>query len=117
MMIGVAWEVEGVDQFVDWFDGLDELSRGRVQDIVDLLEQDGPALGRPVVDQIKTSKHHNMKELRAGSIRVLFIFDPRSTAVLLLGGDKRGDWSGWYTTSVPTADILYDDYLAETNQG
>lgn len=95
----VAWEVVGVIEFENWFLALDEANRARVEDRIDLLEQSGPTLGRPVVDHIKASKHQNMKELRTGSIRILFIFDPASTAVLLLGGD------------IPRADDLYDAYL------
>ena len=57
-----------------------------------------------------------MKELRTGSLRVLFIFDPISTAVLLLGGDKRDQWKAWYESAISTADDLYDDYLIETKQ-
>ena len=59
---------------------------------IDLLEMEGPTLGRPTVDKVKGSKFHSMKELRpAGtSIRILFIFDPRRQAILLLGGDKAG---------------------------
>ena len=57
-----------------------------------------------------------MKELRSGSLRVRFIFDPVSTAVLLLGSDKRDQWKAWYETAIRTADDLYDEYLAETNQ-
>ena len=40
-----------------------------------------------------------MKELLAakgGALRVLFSFDPRRQAILLLGGDKSGEWNGWY---------------------
>ena len=57
-----------------------------------------------------------MKELRTGSIRILFFFDPSSTAVLLLGGDKRGDWSGWYEVAIPKADDLHGAYLAEPKE-
>lgn len=57
-----------------------------------------------------------MKELRTGTIRVLFIFDPRSNAVLLLGGDKRGDWTGWYEVNIPRADDLYDTYLNDMKE-
>ena len=39
-----------------------------------------------------------------------------STAVLLLGGDKRDQWKAWYETAIRTADDLYDEYLADTNQ-
>lgn len=54
-----------------------------------------------------------MKELRppGGFLRVLFAFDPRRQAILLLGGDKSNDWSGWYERNIPLADDLYDQYL------
>lgn len=83
-----------------------------------LLEQYGPGLGRPSVDNIHRSKHPNMKELRAErAIRVLFAFDPLRTAILLVAGNKRdGDsqrWNEWYDRYVPIADDLYDDHLAE----
>ena len=62
-----------------------------------------------------------MKELRAaqgGALRVLFMFDPRRQAILLLGGDKSGEWNAWYARAVPLADDLYDTYLAELrNEG
>ena len=57
-----------------------------------------------------------MKELRAsqdGALRVLFMFDPRRQVILLLGGDKSGDWTAWYEDAVPQADDLYDNYLDE----
>ncbi|MEO6125504.1 MAG: hypothetical protein ABIR32_17540 [Ilumatobacteraceae bacterium] len=57
-----------------------------------------------------------MKELRTGSLRVLFIFDPISTAVPLLGGHKRDQWRAWYESAISTADYLHDDYLRETKQ-
>jgi hypothetical protein len=63
-----------------------------------VLRDRGPALGRPLVDTIKGSRHKNMKELRPGStgrseIRVLFAFDLERQAILLAGGDKSEDWS------------------------
>lgn len=56
-----------------------------------------------------------MKELRplGGDLRILFAFDPRRTAILLIGGDKRGRWNEWYAEMVPVADQLYDEHLAE----
>ncbi len=56
-----------------------------------------------------------MKELRplGGDIRILFAFDPRRTAILLIGGDKTGKWNEWYAEIVPVADQLYDEHLAE----
>jgi hypothetical protein len=71
---------------------------------------------RPHADHIKGSKHANMKELRTqtgGSpIRSFFAFDPRRSAILLIGGDKTGD-SRFYDRMIPIADALYDTYLAE----
>ena len=46
-------------------------------------------------------------------MRILFVFDPRRVAILLLGGDKTGRWQEWYNEAIPAADRLYDDYLAE----
>ncbi len=55
-----------------------------------------------------------MRELRiqdAGRpYRVLYAFDPRRAAILLLGGDKTGE-DRWYELHVPRADDLYDEYL------
>jgi hypothetical protein len=114
--MGVAWEVVGTTEFEDWFLNLDSADRARVEDRVELLEQHGPALGRPVVDSIKSSRHHNMKELRTGTLRILFLFDPTSSAVLLIGGNKRDQWKQWYETAIPVADDLYDNYLIEIKQ-
>jgi hypothetical protein len=54
-----------------------------------------------------------MKELRprGGFIRILFAFDPRRTAILLVGGDKRDRWSSWYEEMIPVADQLFDEHL------
>jgi len=57
-----------------------------------------------------------MRELRiqyAGDpYRVLYAFDPRRTAILLIGGNKAGD-DRWYDIFVPRADKIYDTHLAE----
>jgi hypothetical protein len=54
-----------------------------------------------------------MKELRppVGNVRILFAFDPRRPAILLIGGDKTDRWNDWYDTMIPVADQLYDDHL------
>ena len=107
------WEIEGTDQFADW---LGTLTRGDQESIdiaLEILAQDGPHLGRPLVDTIAGSRHANMKEVRplGTSIRILFAFDPRRTAILLLGGDKRNRWRMWYRDNIPAADDLYDQHL------
>ena len=110
------WEVEVTDEFIEWWNRLSADQQESVTDRVDLLAERGPDLGRPVVDRISASRHHNMKELRAakgGALRVLFMFDPRRQVILLLGGDKSGQWDAWYEWAVPLADDLYDIYLEE----
>lgn len=107
------------DQFGAWFETLDEDQQDAVIARVELLEMEGPALGRPTVDTIEGSRHPNMKELRVskgGAIRILFAFDPRRQAILPLGGDKKGQWSTWYAQAIPQADDLFDEYLDETGQ-
>jgi hypothetical protein len=85
----------------------------RIAAAIDELERSGPQLGRPFVDSIKGSRHHNMKELRSigGHLRALFAFDPRRHAVLLVAGDKQNNWKGWYRRKIPVADRLYDEHL------
>lgn len=109
------WAVEFTDQFLDWWSELHETDQERVGAAVEVLRDRGPGLGRPYVDTLRGSRHRNMKELRprGGHLRVLFAFDPRRTAILLLGGDKADLWQRWYTETVPMADTLYDEYLDE----
>lgn len=81
-----------------------------------LLAKHGPILKRPVVGEITSSRHPNMKELRvskAGALRVLLAFDPRRHAILLLGGNKSGRWEEWYQWAIPETDALYDTDLQE----
>jgi len=85
------------------------------------LREEGPALGRPLVDRIQGSRIHHLKELRPGSaarseIRVLFAFDPTRSALLLLGGDKAGNWQRWYKENIPIAEQLYLDYTTEPEE-
>ncbi len=115
----LVWDVEVTDEFIEWWDGLSVDQQESLTDRVDLLAERGPDLGRPVVERIAMSRHHNMKELRSsqgGALRVLFTFDPRRFAILLLGGDKSGEWNDWYEVAVPKADELYDAHLAELGE-
>jgi hypothetical protein len=113
-----VWEINLTDQLVEWFFALGDVERRQITAAIDELEARGPALGRPFVDRIKGSRHHNMKELRSvgGNIRVLFAFDPSREAVLLIGGDKTGRWQRWYEENIPIADALYDEYLESNHE-
>ena len=83
---------------------------------VDILSEVGPGLGRPLVDTLRDSSVSNLKELRPRSgrdvaIRVIFVFDPWSQAVLLVAGNKAGNWTRWYGENIPVAEGLYGDWL------
>ena len=110
---GGVWAVEYTDEFGQWWDTLSSEEQQGIDAAVGLLEQRGPDLGRPLVDTIEGSRHPNMKELRVGTMRLLFAFDPRRTALLLIGGDKRGHWQEFYARAIPLADRLFDVHLAE----
>lgn len=110
----MEWQIEFTDAFGDWWDSLSEAEQDSVALYVKMLQAAGPSLVYPYSSGINQSKHAHMRELRvqhAGRpYRVLYAFDPRRAAILLLGGDKTGD-DRWYELNVPKADALYDEHL------
>lgn len=113
------WEVQFTPQAEAWFLALKTEDANRIAATFDELERRGPTLGRPFVDSVTGSRHHNMKEARSvgGHLRALFAFDSRRQAIVLVGGDKRGDWKGWYERNIPRADRLYDRHLRDDGRG
>ena len=113
------WEVEYTDEFGDWWDNLSETQQEDLRAIVQLLVEEGPRLPFPYSSGIKNSRHDHMRELRLQSggnpIRVFYAFDPRRTAILLIGGDKTGN-DRFYETYIPKADKLYDEHLKELKE-
>ncbi|WP_420617914.1 type II toxin-antitoxin system RelE/ParE family toxin [Candidatus Poriferisocius sp.] len=112
-----SWAVEFHPACEDWANGLSRTDAEALLAAIRLLRSHGPALGRPLVDTIKSSRHKNMKELRPGSTgrtetRVLFAFDAERKAILLVGGDKSKNWRKWYTKNVPMADSRFDEHQA-----
>jgi hypothetical protein len=110
-----------VAEFLDELYDTDRDSHRLVNQAILVLEQTGPAEGRPLVDTVTASRIPNMKELRPPSsgrteIRILFVFDPWRSAVLLIAGDKSGRWSQWYRRAVPEAERLYETYLKERQE-
>jgi len=102
-----------VNEVRDWIDQLDDAAHARVAQAIDLLADIGPGLGRPLVDSLHSSALANLKELRPGSIGILFVFDPWRSSILLVAGDKAGQWSDWYRTAIPLAEQRYETYLKE----
>ena len=113
------WEIEYTDEFEEWWDTLSAEEQESIAVSVGLVETLGPNLPRPHSDTIKGSKFNNMKELRtqhAGQpYRTLYAFDPKRTAILLIGGKKSGD-KNWYKTNISIADRLFAQHLKEFNK-
>ncbi|MFD6528962.1 type II toxin-antitoxin system RelE/ParE family toxin [Streptomyces sp. NPDC060184] len=117
----MSWNIVIVDEVRDWLRALRRQDQETVRLIaaaIDVLESQGPTLGRPLVDSITGSSLKNLKELRPGStggseVRILFAFDPRRQAVLLVGGDKSNDWQGWYDKAIPIAEQRFRDHSNE----
>jgi hypothetical protein len=116
MILLVAWSVEFTDEFGAWWERLTEAEQDSIDVVVHLLEELGPSLKRPYSGDIKSSKFGNMRELiiqhQGSPYRVFYAFDPRRTAILLIGGDKTGN-DRFYEEFVPKADRLYAEFLAE----
>jgi hypothetical protein len=108
-----AWRVKLLPEVSLWLDELSTDDYEQVVDALKILRDFGPTLGRPLVDRLKHSQLHNLKELRpAGSnLRMLFIFDPQREAIVLCAGDKTGKWNSWYDENIVIAEERYRRYL------
>ena len=119
-----AWEIYVVNEVRDWLEDLratDPVTFDLIDDAIYALSHSGPALRRPLVGAISGSTIKNLKELRPGStgrseIRILFVFDPWRSAILLVAGDKAGNWQRWYRQAIPLAEQRYEIYLKERAQ-
>jgi len=110
------WNIERTQEAKEWIFQLDDDAKEAILKSLIILKEFGPKLGRPYVDTIKNSKYKNMKELRVQNkqrvFRILFIFDIKRSAVLLIGGDKKGN-KDFYKEIIPLAEKLYEKYLKE----
>jgi len=104
-----------------WLDDLaiaDDDSYRQIVYAIEALAEVGANLGRPRVGRINGSAIHNLKELRRGSagtteVRMLFVFDPWRSAILLVAGDKAGNWSAWCHHAISRAEQLHETCLKE----
>jgi hypothetical protein len=117
-----VWEVILLEEVEDWFLNLEGKTAEQVEAAIDNLAERGPALGRPLVDTVHHSSVSNLKELRPGSegsteVRILFAFDPWRQAVLLVAGDKSGQWKDWYRLNVPVAEERFDAWINNYVEG
>jgi hypothetical protein len=116
----MIWEIIFHREFEEWFFAEDAGVQASIAAVLDILEEQGASLGRPYADTIKGSAFTNMKELRVqhdgNPYRILFVFDPKRQAVLLIGGNKGGD-KRWYEKNIMVAEKRFAEYLEETNGG
>jgi hypothetical protein len=112
----LMWSVLYTDEFETWWESLTKDEQDQIAAAVELLEEYGPNLSRPLADTLKGSKYDNMKELRTqyhgDPFRTFFAFDPKQNAILLIGGCKAGD-KRFYKKMIPKADKLYAQHLKE----
>jgi hypothetical protein len=112
----MPWTLEYTEEFGAWWASLSEAQQDDTDRVVGLLEARGPLVGFPYSSGIIGSQHAHMRELRVQSgghpLRIFYAFDPRRTAILLIGGDKTGH-DRFYEDYIPIADRLYDVYLEE----
>lgn len=115
----MQWTVTFFGAFEVEFDAYPEAVQNAILARAQLLEREGPQLGRPYADTLAGSRHANMKELRcdaAGGVwRIAFAFDPERQAVLLVAGDKSGGGERrFYRRLIARADERFDRHLRET---
>ena len=115
----MSWKVEYTDEFEIWWQQLDSVELESVAVRIQLLEARGPALPFPYSSAVVASRYSHMRELRIQHkgvpIRIIYAFDPRRVAILLTGGNKKGD-NRWYKKFAPLADRLYAKHLENLNQ-
>lgn len=117
----MSWEILLLEPVDDWFMKLcedDPDAADRVEEALDELAERGPLLCRPLVDRIHSSRIHNLKELRprtgaTSEMRLLFVFDASREAIILVAGDKAGQWNRWYAEAIPLAEQRYEQHLHE----
>jgi hypothetical protein len=111
----MAWTVVYHPAFLRELSALDRDVADKLREMALALAENGPQLGRPLVDSLHGSRHANMKELRLatkGAWRFAFAFDPARSAVILVGGNKEGGSSRrFYKRLIQTADKRFDDWL------
>lgn len=113
----VKWDVDFHDDFVPEYRDLPAEVQDELLAAVGLLEEFGPQLGRPRVDTLNGSRHHNMKEVRIeaadGVWRFAFAFDLKRRGIILCGGDKSGGSERrFYRRLIERADARLDTHLS-----
>jgi len=112
------WTIIETTEYSAWFLSLSEKQQKAILKRLEILQRVGPNASRPLVDSLTGSRIKNLKELRVssgGALRILFVFDRKRQAVLLLGGDKSIDakWTSWYASAIREAEEIYEKYMKD----
>ena len=112
----MSWTVLLHPDFEAEFAALETGTADEIGAMIEVLEIEGPQLGRPYCDTLNGSAHANMKELRVragdGVWRIAFAFDPKRDAILLVAGDKSGvNQKRFYRRLIATADARFTEHV------
>lgn len=110
----MVWTLVYSEEFEEWLaDQVEELQDEALANL-DILAEIGPTLSRPKSDTLKNSKLPNLKELRFEferiPFRILYAFDPKREALIMLAGNKASD-KRWYVKNIAQAEKLFAAHL------
>ena len=112
-------EVNYTEVFETWWNTLDEDEQKKIAFVVRLLEEKGQNLTLPYSRNKIYEAKNELRELRVQyrgkPYRIIYAFDSLETAILLLGGSKKGD-DRWYKKHIPQADKIYQEHLETLKQ-
>ncbi len=110
----MEYEIQLTEECSEWILGLSQSAQTDVMAAIGLLETVGTQLGYPHSSKINGSKYSHMRELRiqhrGKPYRILYAYDPKRRAILLIGGDKSSD-KRWYPKFIAQAEKLYEKHL------
>jgi len=110
------WEINYSNEILEWIDGLDNRTKGKILSRLYLLRKFGPRLGRPYADTVKGSIYSNLKELRIKSnkeeVRIFYIIDKTRQVLLLVGRAKNGK-KDFYMKMIKKAENIYLEFQRE----
>jgi hypothetical protein len=113
-----SWEIQMSEQVANFLEAQPVEVQERIDMVLQVLSAEGPSLGRPLADSIVGSRIKNLKELRISSsrdsaIRILYCFTNSRIALLLVAGDKSGQWSTWYQEAINRAEETYERFITD----
>ncbi|WP_246814673.1 type II toxin-antitoxin system RelE/ParE family toxin [Niveispirillum cyanobacteriorum] len=117
----MAWDVQLDRDFAVEAADFPSTVRVEIAALAGLLREFGPQLRRPHCDTLNGSAHANMKELRFtvadGEWRIAFAFDPKRSAILLVGASKSGKAERqFYRDLIRIADKRFGEHLARLSK-